>query len=438
MKTVKEHSYEDLRRVLRGFRLNESSSIRVPELEMQARLFAGEFGISWRSMDGENVRVVHFGIWNREPGPDFCRAQVLIEEVEFTGDIEIDQDARDWENHGHSRNAAYENVVLHLFVRHGPRRFFTRTAQNRAVTQVCLPPERCAKSLPRQNEALDVSDAAKLIEAAAAFRLRRKCEMFQRTTQLRDRDGALFEALAAGMGFKNNKIPFLLIAQRSGLTRAKASEGEALLFGLSGFLKAGHFDQGDHESRTYLRHLWEQWWSVRDREHRLILPESAWIFSAVRPANHPHRRLGALAAAARSFAPISRSVAAGSRDDFVEAISSLEHSFWQRHASLAGEALPKATALIGEDRLLDLLINVFLPAQRFEAAWPQLCAMPGPTPSRKILRSAEWLTGLARPAQFRSAMCQQGLLQLAEDFPHRSPQEVWRSLDHGWTPTDIV
>ena len=84
MKTIKEHSYEDLRRVLRGSRLNESSRDRVPELEMQARIFAGEFGISWRGMDCENVRVVHFGIWNREPGPDFCRAQVLIEEVEFT------------------------------------------------------------------------------------------------------------------------------------------------------------------------------------------------------------------------------------------------------------------------------------------------------------------------------------------------------------------
>jgi hypothetical protein len=439
MKTIAHFSYEQLRGILEESRLSEASAYRVPELEMQARIFAGEFGVSWRGMGGEKVEIVHFGIWNREPGPDFCGAQVLINGVRFTGDIEIDQDARDWENHGHSRNAAYENVVLHLFVRCGQRRFFTSTAQNKAVTQVCLPPERKSKrSFGRQNGTLDEPRAEKLIEAAASFRLRRKCEMFQRATHLRGREGALFEAIAAAMGFKSNKIPFLLVAQRSSLARARAEEGEALLFGLSGFLKADHFDEGDGEARTYLRRLWEQWWAMRDRERRLILPDNAWTYSAVRPANHPHRRMGALATAARFFAPISRSVELGRGADFAAAFSSLEHSFWQRHASLAGDPLPRPTSLVGGDRALDLLVNVFTPAQPFEAAWRQLCSTPGPTPSRKIIRSSQWLTGAARPAHFRSAMCQQGLLQLAEDFPHSSPQEVWQNFARGWTPSEIV
>ncbi len=439
MKPVEEQSYEQLRRALEESRLGEPSTNRLPELEIQARIFAGEFGVCWRGVDGENVEIVHFGIWNREPGPDFCGAQVVIEGVKLTGDIEIDQDARDWENHGHSRNTAYENVILHLFVRRGQRRFFTRTAQNSAVTQVCLPLRNSLRGSPsRQSGVLDDSRAVRLIEAAASFRLRRKCEMFQRAARLRDRERALFEAVAAGLGFKNNKIPFLLVAQRSGVTRARADDGEALLFGLSGFLKAGHFDQGDREARAYLRRLWEQWWAMRDRERRLILPDNAWTFSAVRPANHPHRRMGALATVARSFGPISRSVEAGRSADFVLAISSLEHSFWERHASLTGDPLPKATSLIGGDRLLDLLINVFLPAQPFEAAWPQLCSTPAPTPSRKVLRSAEWLGGMARPAYLQSAMCQQGLLQLAEDFPHMSPLEVWHRFANGWTPADIV
>ena len=439
MKAVEEQSYEQLCRALAQSRLGEHSAYRVPELEIQARIFAGEFGVCWQGVDGENVEIVHFGIWNREPGPDFCGAQVLIEGVKLTGDIEIDQDARDWENHGHSRNNAYENVILHLFVRRGHRRFFTRTAQNRAVTQVCLPLRNSLRASPsRQSGTLDDSRAARLIEAAASFRLRRKCEVFQRAARLRDRERALFEAVSAGLGFKNNKIPFLLVAQRSGLTRARADDGEALLFGLSGFLNAGHFDEGDHEARAYLRRLWEQWWAMRDRERRLILPDSAWTFSAVRPANHPHRRMGALATVARSFGPISRSVEAGGSADFALAISSLEHPFWQGHASLAGDPLPKATSLIGGDRLLDLLINVFLPAQPFEAAWPQLCSTPAPTPSRKVLRSSEWLGGVARPAYLQSAMCQQGLLQLAEDFPHMSPLEVWHRFASGWTPADIM
>jgi hypothetical protein len=439
MKVAREFQYEQLLSALGGLRLSESTPCRIPELELQARIFSGEFGVSWQGEDGEKVEIVHFGIWNREPGPDFCGAQVLIDGVKITGDIEIDQDVRDWENHGHSRNASYENVVLHLFVRRGQRRCFTSTPENKAVTQVYLAPRQTSKRAePARDGTIDETQAEKLIEAAAAFRLHRKCEIFQRAANLRGRDEALFEAIAAAMGFKNNKIPFLLVAQRTSLARARAADGEALLFGLSGFLKAGHFDQGDNEARAYLRDLWETWWAIRDRERRLILPDNAWMFSAVRPANHPHRRMGALAAAVRSFAPISRAVDTGNSADFATRFSSLHHSFWQRHPSLAGDLLPKATSLIGGDRTLDLLINVFLPARRYDDAWPKLCALPGPTPSRKVLKASEWLVGVALPAYFRSAMRQQGLLQLAEDFRHMSPEEVWRSFARGWTPSEIV
>jgi Protein of unknown function (DUF2851) len=439
MKVAREFPYEQLVGALGGLRLSESTPCRIPELELQARIFSGEFGVSWNGEDGEEVEIVHFGIWNREPGPDFCGAQVLIDGVRVTGDIEIDQDVRDWENHGHSRNASYENVVLHLFVRRGQRRCFTSTPENKAVTQVYLAPRQTSKRAePARDGTIDETQAEKLIEAAAAFRLHRKCEIFQRAANLRGRDEALFEAIAAAMGFKNNKIPFLLVAQRTSLARARAADGEALLFGLSGFLKAGHFDQGDSEARAYLRDLWETWWAIRDRERRLILPDNAWMFSAVRPANHPHRRMGALAAAVRSFAPISRAVDTGNSADFAARFSSLQHLFWQRHPSLAGDLLPKATSLIGGDRTLDLLINVFLPARRYDDAWPKLCALPGPTPSRKVLRASEWLVGVAPPAYFRSAMRQVGLLQLAEDFRHMRPEEVWRSFARGWTPSEIV
>jgi Protein of unknown function (DUF2851) len=438
MISLLEFSYERLQALATKSNLAEDGRPQLSELEMQARVFAGEFGVSWQGENGEKVEVVHFGIWNREPGPDFCRALVLIDGEKFTGDIEIDQEARDWEAHGHAQNPAYENVVLHLFFRRGQRRFFTRTAENKAVTQVCLTLKVESKgAASRHDGVLDEARATKLVEAAASFRLRRKCEIFQRAARLRGHEEALFEAVAAAMGFKNNKIPFLLVAQRASLARAKLDDGEALLFGLAGFLSAGHFDLGDRDARGYLKRLWEQWWAMRDRERRLILPEGAWTYSAVRPANHPHRRMGALAATARSFAAIRRAVEKGKGVDFVKAFASLEHPFWEKHSSLAGDPLTKVTALVGDDRVVDLSINVFLPAQPFEAAWTHLCATAGPTPSGKILRSLEWLTGEARPALFRSAMCQQGLLQLVEDFPHMSSLEVWHSFTQAGKPSEV-
>ena len=231
------------------------------------------------------------------------------------------------------------------------------------------------------------------------------------------------------MGFKNNKIPFLLVAQRTGLARAKSMDGEALLFGLSGFLKAGHFDQGDDEARAYLRDLWEKWWAIRDRERRLILPDNAWTYCRSAPGQPSAPAYGSACGdrVVRSRQSI-RQLKAGMATTFTEGFSSLHHPFWQRHASLAGDRLPKATSLIGSDRALDLLINVFLPALPHDDAWTKLCSLPGPTPSRKVLGASEWLVGAARPAYCRSAMRQQGLLQLAEDFRHMSPHDVWQEL----------
>jgi acyl-CoA synthetase (AMP-forming)/AMP-acid ligase II len=94
MKAAPEYLYDRLRSDLASHRLSESPPSGISELELQARVFSGEFGISWRGEDGEKVEVVHFGTWNREPGPDFCSARVVIDGVKLTGDIEIDQDVK--------------------------------------------------------------------------------------------------------------------------------------------------------------------------------------------------------------------------------------------------------------------------------------------------------------------------------------------------------
>jgi hypothetical protein len=401
----------------------------LSELALQARIYAGEFGLCWRGEDGETVEVVHFGAWNREPGPDFCGAKVIVDGVEKTGEIEVDPDVRDWENHGHARNENYNTVVLHLFFRRGPRRFFTRTAENRVVVQVCLDtPGGVMRAPAAPDSPLEEDAARQLIEAAAQFRFRRKAERFQRSQLLCGREEALFQAIATGLGYKNNKIPFLLVAQRAGLGRAAAREGEALLFGLAGFLRAEDFASGDDEARNYLRDLWENWWAIRDGEARLVLDEAAWKFSAVRPANHPHRRMGALAAVSRSFRRIARS---SDPADFVRVLTSLEHSFWSVHYNLACERLPRPAALIGIDRARELVINALLPSFAVERAWEILKDLEGPSPSSRVRKALAWICGCEPPHFLRRAMPQQGLLQMYEDFFPRGAGEIWAEYSRG-------
>ncbi len=407
--------------------LRETAPRRLSELELQAALYAGELGLSWSGEDGETVEVQHFGSWNREPGPDFIGARISVNGTELTGDIEVDPDVRDWENHGHAINKDFGQVVLHLFLRRGTKRFFTRTWESKAVTQVCLDLRQPTKpsGASQGHEPLPPEKTRALVEAAAGFRLRGKIAAFRRTEMLCGRAETVFQGLAIGLGYKNNKVPFQLVAQRSGLSRAAAGGGESLLFGLAGFLQADDFDEGDDAAKDYLGDLWREWWAMRDREARLILPPAAWKFAALRPANHPHRRMGALAQITRSFTSILRTVEGKSVRQFCETLTSLDHPYWRWHASVAREALPKATALIGDDRARDLAINVLLPALSYEEAHREMAASVGPTPNRKILQAVEWLGEGTKSPLLRSAWHQQGLLQLHADFFPRNPPEVW-------------
>lgn len=427
MNAAPERAYEILRERMR--RVAEAPP-RPSEIEWQARLYGGELGVAWTGEDGEVVEVVHFGTWNREAGPDFCGAKVVINGTEISGDIEIDRDARDWENHGHGANPAYRQVVLHLFLQKGRPRFFTRTAENRAVTQVCLAGagERRPSGVGRPGGGLDEARARQLIEAAARFRLKRKQESFGRAARLRGADEALFESIAIGLGYKNNKIPFLLVAQRAGLARARAKDGESLLFGLAGFLEAEYFDQGGPEYRAYLRGLWETWWKMAAREKRLVLPSDAWKLSALRPANHPHRRLGALAVAARDFSPLAKALTRADVAGFCGALTALDHPFWIGHFSLACDPLPDEAALVGADRAKDIAINTFFPALPFEQAWEGLANFTGPAASRVVLSTLAWLAGASARALRRSALHQQGLLQLHADFAAEDPAALWETF----------
>ena len=59
-------------------RLREGPLLDVPrqfdELELQAHWVAGDFGRDFITTAGDTMRIVQFGVWNREAGPDFTDA----------------------------------------------------------------------------------------------------------------------------------------------------------------------------------------------------------------------------------------------------------------------------------------------------------------------------------------------------------------------------
>jgi hypothetical protein len=407
------------------------ASVPRNELALQAGFYAGEFGTVWRTECGREVRLLDPGEWNREAGPDFLGATVLFDgSTRARGDIELDIYASGWEAHGHATNPDFENVVLHVFFKGGSKRTFARTLSHREVPQVCIGPEVSPSmgSFSLNPQPIDSpAIALRLLEVAARFRLASKAARLAAAISLHGKKVALWQALAGALGYKSNTVPMTLLAQRCGLRRAAAPGGEALLFGLAGFLDQENLDQAEDVSRKYLRALWQTWWKVRDGERRLILPPSAWKTGGVRPANHPHRRVAALHAAASAADLLLRALDAGDMHQFEKHLSGLSSDFWERHWNLRGTALPRPVALVGDSRVADIHVNIVLPwlAAHGRDPFPSLFALKMPMVPRKVQMLADWLCPALSPADLARAGVQQGLLQLGADFRGcASPAEI--------------
>jgi hypothetical protein len=440
--------------------------LRTPnELELQARWFAGEFGKNFISATGDKIDIVQFGTWNREAGPDFCDAAVRVNGSEpLRGCIEIDLVDRNWDLHGHAINPAFEETVLHVFVDKSDREFFTRTKSNRNVPQIRIDPatlpEAFSANIPLARPGrcqaplgnLPEDRVRSVLDAAAQFRLQKKaarirakienCQSNAGAARTSDhgRDEALFQEIAAALGYKENKLPFTLIAQRLSLKalRKELKDAEAIFFGIAGLLETPDLAIYKKSAKNYVRELWDRWWPHRDRLQRLILPAKIWKLSSTRPVNHPQRRLAALATLVQEWPTFRRSlgkVRGASRTGVGLAVvkvqkffETLDHPFWKFHYTMTADASLEPMALIGESRVADILANVIFPFWRAEDAnpsippgtsvWPEYAKLRARLTNRRLETAATRLFGDGpRRREFTKTIAhQQALLQIYEDF----------------------
>jgi Protein of unknown function (DUF2851) len=406
------------------------SSARVPELELQARFFAGDFGRHFKTVDGEAVEIVQLGVWNREAGPDFALAAVSFNGGDtHHGCIEFDIDVRDWERHKHAVNPEYDSVILHVFTRAGLSRFYTRTSNNRNVPQVQVDlsalgaerltivplakPGRCMAPL----KDLRPEEVNSVLNAAAEFRLQNKAAGLQRISAVHGIDEALYQALATTLGYKSNKLPFVLLAQRLPLKflRDNLDDVDALLFGVSNFLNRDLSELAS-ETRSYLRSMWEKWWCRRSEFDRLILPSSLWKASGQRPANHPQRRVAALVQIVRQWPKIRALTKKTEPEKILNFFQTLEDDYWSHHYTLNSKPVTKPLALVGRSRAMEMLANVFFPwaLLRQSPKLEEYTELPGVLTNRAVDTAATRLFG--HPLQRLSLAHQQALLQIYEDF----------------------
>jgi hypothetical protein len=408
------------------------------ELAWQSRWFSGEFGREFITVSGDPVRIVDFGWWNHGAGPDFRDCVVEVAGASRRGSIELDPSLRDWEAHGHGANPAWNDTVLHLFLTHrGPEKFFTRTALNQEVPQVhldisqCDPvsgersaparPGRCVQNLTSLPEAR----VLEIMEDAARYRLERKGLRWQRVAGIHGLDQALFQGIAEALGYSRNKLPMSVLAQRLPLRflQKRPGDAEALLFGVAGFLDGKEAEHGDADTRAWLRGLWESWWKYRAGfTPGRPSPPIRWTLTGTRPVNHPQRRIAALWQIASRWKEIRRLIepAAFHAKTFTARLESLTHPYWSTHYTLSAKPSATPLALLGTQRIRDILANLVYPllVPQREELWPDYLRLPAPLESTKTNIAGVRLFGTAaKAAKYSGRLWQhQALLQIYEDF----------------------
>jgi hypothetical protein len=225
-----------------------------------------------RTTDGETVRVLHPGKWNLLGGPDFKGARLRFGKRELSGDIELHLHARDWTNHGHQVDRAYNQVVLHvvLFPPSGDEPAIT--GEGRVLPLLVLLPwlhhdleeyaaDEAVEGLARRSstgavEVLGVLPPAALsalLRRHAALRWEAKCRYARARLQRLGWEAACHHAALEILGYRFNRPSLLRIATEFPLRAWVSGEVDAdRAFGAEGV---------------------------------------AWNLQGVRPANHPRARL---------------------------------------------------------------------------------------------------------------------------------------------------
>lgn len=361
--------------------------------------------------DGTPVEILDPGRWNRAPGPDFRGALIAVGGALRRGDVELHLRPADWDMHGHAGDPAYAGLILHVAWFPGPPaktlppavptlvlRPFAERQGPLDFAALALPDSPAeAEALPRPCHLRLRDDPAALdalLRAAGHYRLHAKTQRLAQALQTQSPARTLHENLFAALGYRRNAEPMRRLARELPLDRLlplTPLRRFALLAGHAGLL---------HPTRD--RALWDLWWQTG-------LPPPLqpydWDLRALRPQNHPRRRLA-------GAAPLLDRL-----DSLLHApLDTLAKTLVEDSRALCVPLGLKGTP-IGANRAHGILLNLIVPCRLALGTLDpeRLGDLPGEDLSQPMRQAWHHLTASLR-ALPKDGLRQQGLLQIHADF----------------------
>jgi hypothetical protein len=255
------------------------------------------------TQSGKSLSILHPGELNKDAGPDFFNARLVIDGIELAGNVEIHLRSSDWSKHGHEQDRRYDRIILHAVYdqdkeiaqnsAHGVEVLLLKNYLNSDLISRFDDYHFRGESIPCSSSLHRCEDEAfrGWLETMSQERLRAKtaqaADYYERSG--RDYSRTLYALLLRSFGFKVNgeafgllaySLPFQLLARHAD----NACQTEALLLGMAGMLE-GEFHH------DYIRKISDEFKFLKAKYNLSPLNKEVFRMSKMRPANFPSLRL---------------------------------------------------------------------------------------------------------------------------------------------------
>lgn len=266
-------------------------------------------GFEQCTTDGKKVEVLSVGEHNRDAGPDYSHARVLIDGREWVGNIEIHVCSSDWVKHRHHLDKAYDSVILHV-VRTADKPIYNSRGELVPQCELQYPSDqdyltRLFESAQQMDSAISrIGCAEQLIHdpdlltdgwRKTLLRKRMECKNASIRRLLEITKGswehALYISLARNFGFHTNSLPFEQLAINTPLSylqkhRNSLFQLTALLLGQAGLLKID-----DCSLVIDDLNMAKEYAFLRTKFGLSPMDPSMWKHARMRPQNSPELRI---------------------------------------------------------------------------------------------------------------------------------------------------
>lgn len=326
-----------------------------------------------RLTNGKTFYVINPGWLNPDSGPDFFNAQIEMDGMIWTGNVEIHLKSSDWYLHQHQHDQAYKNVILHVVLIDDQPLEINGAFVPTVELQNYIDAQHLYQYQSLIENQSEIPCARKIDPKHISVQQQKDTALFQRINRkgmeiyaalhndTENRQKALYYSLLTAFGGRANKFAFQELANSLPLeVILKESHDRirvnALLFGVAGWLK--DLPRKDAHS-TSLIHTWR----LLKQKYRLVeMDKSTWKTKGIRPWSFPQFKLAQLGALLEKWQQTFHEAYFHELDVqlFQELLIINVDQYWETHYQL-GKSTKTHRTQLSDRQKNEIIINGLLP-----------------------------------------------------------------------------